>query len=127
MAVSMLSRVGSIGRMLAGSPSGLNADVKRRINMPIDVGAVGVSIDVAQHLGRYKEHTENIKSAIESMIISSKRSLAEQRQNCLHIILATVDKIKDWAESEVRPLTDNFRSSQDALLIEMRKLGVNTN
>jgi len=89
--------------------------------------AVGVSEDVDQHLRRYKETTENIKSAIESMIISSKRSLAEQRQNCLHIILATVDKIKDWAESEVRPLTDNFRSSQDALLIEMRKLGVNTN
>jgi len=89
--------------------------------------AVGVDAGVVQHLVHYKEHSDDVRPAIELETASSKRNLAEERHKGLEIIAATVNKIKGWAEAEIGPVTEHFRKSQSDLLIEMRKLGIATN
>jgi hypothetical protein len=124
--LSKLKDLGCGCRLIFAQPSSLTQENKTNLTFEL-LCAIGFDADVTEHLARYRELIDIDKSTIVTEVGVSKKHLADKRYNCFQIITTSLQQIKEWAEGELRPFTETFAESQQALMIEMRKLGIETN
>ncbi len=106
----------------------LNQSSEEKTNTAFEIlCALGLlDTDILKHLFQYKNTVDTTKSRMDSSIESAKHKLSDERHKSFLSISDTIEKIKSWAEKELRPVTKTLKQSQRSLLTEMRKLGIET-
>ena len=79
---------------------------------------------IHKHLMALKDFIEKNKEKLQSEIVSEKNRVAQERIKCYERIKLGIEKIKNDAEREFKPLVAKVLDSQNRLIIEIKKLGL---
>ena len=79
---------------------------------------------IVEHLSNYKNVLESNRDKLLSEIDIAKKQVAEKRHISFRTIKETIDKIKNWADAELKNVTYTLKISQESLVVEMKKLGI---
>jgi hypothetical protein len=79
---------------------------------------------IVEHLSNYKSILDSNREKLSSEIDIAKKQISEKRYVSFQTIKEAIDKIKNWADAELKNVTSNLKNSQESLVIEMKKLGI---
>ncbi|MCE1188490.1 MAG: hypothetical protein LWX56_05055 [Ignavibacteria bacterium] len=82
------------------------------------------TLKIKQHLEKLNAQIEENKNHLAQAIETEKRKLAEERVYAFKRLLDQIELLKKNAENELRPFSDSINSTQENLIAEMRKLGI---
>jgi len=124
--LAVLRDLQTSNQVIFSSTTSLSSEEKTTATFEILCSIGILDADVSQHLSRYRETVDNTKSELSLSIESAKHRIADERHHSFRTISDTIQKIKTWAEKELSPFVDALKTSQQSLLSEMRKLGIET-